>query len=217
MFRRTSPFWLSIISYNNPVFKYYFNLVKCYSKIIEDLIFKVFIIIYEDICIKSYSKMCLLYLFRQMSREGLAGEKWKEVRFFFSPPLHVILVRRPTCKTTVPGPLSHPAGKATVPGTLGQRILILLLIVVFLIEKFYQAWSQFNFVLTRSSSSCGLSETIKPKSVKKTRKYVARRTLFIAQCSLLSETWAQFLSTSPDQTRFFYQKGIKDWSIEEPS
>ena len=138
-----------------------------------------------------------MFLDRCREKEGL-GKNEKKWDFSFPLPLHLILVRRPTCKTTVPGPLPHPAGKAAVPGTLSQRILILLLIVVFLIEKCYQALIQFNFVLTRSSSSCGLSETIKPKSVKKTRKYVARRTLFIAQCSLLSETWAQFVSTSPD-------------------
>ena len=52
--------------------------------------------------------------------------------------------------------------------------------------------------LTKSSSDRGLSEMIKPKSVKKTRKEAARRTLFIVQCSLLSEMWAQFI---PEQRR----------------
>ena len=64
-------------------------------------------------------------------------------------------------------------------------------------------------VLTISSSSCGLSETMKPKSVKKTRKFVARRTLFIAQSSLLSEK-AQFIrDQTHDELDFSLSKGNK--------
>ena len=134
--------------------------------------------------------------------------------FSLSPPPSC-----PTCKPTVPGPLTHPAGKAAVPGTLGQRVSILLLIEVFLLEKFYQTLITFIF-LTKSSSSWGMSETIKPKSVRKTRKCVARRTLFIAQPSLLSETWAQFIEAQPrhrDGPGFSLSKGnkgLKYWRAE---